>query len=111
MALIELSSNWKWPTIEGLHDFKGTLCHTANFDTSLDLKDKRVAVIGMGSSGIQITAEISKYVDHLYTWIRSPTWITAGFAQNHAGPDGENFECMNVPSCSSPIYKRMGPAS
>ncbi|KAK7214878.1 hypothetical protein V2G26_002881 [Clonostachys chloroleuca] len=85
-------NNWKWPEIEGLHDFKGKICHTARYDTSLDLKGKRVAVIGMGSSGIQLTAEISSYVDHLYTWIRSPTWITAGFAQNHAGPNGENFE-------------------
>ncbi|KAH8890173.1 FAD/NAD(P)-binding domain-containing protein [Thozetella sp. PMI_491] len=85
-------NNWKWPDIGGLHDFQGTICHTARFDTSLDLRGKRVAVIGMGSSGIQVTAEISSYVDHLYTWIRSPTWITAGFAQNHAGPDGANFE-------------------
>lgn len=50
----------------------------------------------MGSSGIQLTAEISQHVDHLYTWIRSPTWITAGFAQNHAGPNGANFECKII---------------
>lgn len=52
-----------------------------------------MAVIGMGSSGIQVTAEVSSYAERLYTWIRSPTWITAGFAQNHAGPNGANFEC------------------
>ncbi|KAF2652919.1 cyclohexanone monooxygenase [Lophiostoma macrostomum CBS 122681] len=85
-------NNWKWPNIDGLRDFEGTICHTARFDTSVDLRGKRVAVIGMGSSGIQVTAEISQYVEHMYTWIRSPTWITAGFAQNHAGPDGTNFE-------------------
>jgi cation diffusion facilitator CzcD-associated flavoprotein CzcO len=86
-------NNWKWPEIEGLHDFEGTICHTAAFNTKTDLTGKRVAVIGMGSSGIQVTAEIAPYVEHLYTWIRSPTWITAGFAQNHAGPNGANFEC------------------
>ncbi|OJD16203.1 hypothetical protein AJ78_03635 [Emergomyces pasteurianus Ep9510] len=85
-------NDWKWPEIEGLHSFQGKLCHTARYDTSIDLKGKRVAVIGMGSSGIQITAEISSQVDQLYTWIRSPTWVTAGFAQNHAGPNGANFE-------------------
>ncbi|CAH0020174.1 unnamed protein product [Clonostachys rhizophaga] len=85
-------NNWKWPDIDGLRDFKGTICHTARFDTSVDLKGKRVAVIGMGSSGIQVTAEVSSYAERLYTWIRSPTWITAGFAQNHAGPNGANFE-------------------
>jgi cation diffusion facilitator CzcD-associated flavoprotein CzcO len=87
------SSNWKWPEIQGLHDFKGKLCHTADYDTSIVLDQKRVAVIGVGSSGIQLTAKIAAQVGHLYTWVRSPTWITAGFAQNHAGPNGANFEC------------------
>ena len=59
-------------------------------DTVLD--GKRVAVIGVGSSGIQVTANIASKVEKLYTWIRSPTWITAGFAQKYAGPDGANFE-------------------
>lgn len=86
-------SDWKWPDIPGLHSFEGKLCHTASYDTSIDLEGKRVAVIGMGSSGIQVTSEIAGKVSQLYTWIRSPTWITAGFAQNWAGPNGANFEC------------------
>ena len=90
-----MNSNWKWPEIEGLHEFKGKLCHTANFDTTLDLKGKRVAVIGVGSSGIQITATIASQVSQLYTWVRSPTWVTAGFAQKFAGADGGNFACMS----------------
>lgn len=31
-------NNWKWPDIPGLHDFKGKLLHTANFDESYDYK-------------------------------------------------------------------------
>lgn len=93
ISLTFLLSNWKWPDIEGLHDFKGKLCHTANYDTKMKLNGKRVAVIGVGSSGIQLTSNIAAEVGQLYTWVRSPTWITAGFAQNHAGPNGANFEC------------------
>ncbi|TAQ87444.1 hypothetical protein B7494_g4224 [Chlorociboria aeruginascens] len=85
-------NTWKWPEIEGLHDFKGKLCHTARYDPSTVLDGKRVAVIGVGSSGIQVTANIATKVSQLYTWVRSPTWITAGFAQGHAGPNGANFE-------------------
>jgi cation diffusion facilitator CzcD-associated flavoprotein CzcO len=85
-------SNWKWPDIKGLHDFKGVLTHSARYDTSLDLTGKRVAVVGMGSSGIQIVSKIASQVKELYTWVRSPTWITAGFAQKFAGPDGQNFK-------------------
>lgn len=46
------------PTIDGLHDYRGILTYTANWDTSIDLKDKRVAVIGTGSSGVQLIPQI-----------------------------------------------------
>lgn len=49
-------------------------------------------MIGIGSSGIQVIANIANKVSQLYTWVRSPTWITAGFAQKYAGPNGANFE-------------------
>ncbi|OQV05521.1 hypothetical protein CLAIMM_10248 [Cladophialophora immunda] len=84
-------NSWKWPDIEGVHDFEGILCHTANYPVDTVLDEKRVAVIGVGSSGIQVTAKIASKVKKLYTWVRSPTWITAGFAQKYAGPNGENF--------------------
>lgn len=29
-------NEWKWPSINGLHDFKGKLLHTANWDDSWD---------------------------------------------------------------------------
>ena len=31
-------------------------------------------------------------VKHLTTFVRNPTWITAGFAQKYAGPNGTNFK-------------------
>ncbi|KAH8810649.1 FAD/NAD-P-binding domain-containing protein [Xylogone sp. PMI_703] len=85
-------NNWKWPAIEGIHDFQGTLCHTANYPADTILDGKRVAVVGVGSSGIQVTANIASKVRKLYTWVRSPTWITSGFAQKYAGLNGENFK-------------------
>ncbi|OAL38299.1 hypothetical protein AYO20_02358 [Fonsecaea nubica] len=90
-------NNWKWPDIAGLHSFQGVLQHSAHFTEGLDLKGKKVAVIGTGSSGIQIVAKIAQEVEHLYTWIRSPTWITAGFAQKFASEGGGNFECTSPP--------------
>ncbi|KAF9894349.1 hypothetical protein FE257_007852 [Aspergillus nanangensis] len=85
-------NHWEWPRIEGLLDFKGVKCHTANYPEGLDLSGKRVAVIGIGSSGVQVIPKIAPQVSKLYTWVRSPTWITAGFAQKFAGPNGQNFE-------------------
>ncbi|EIM91707.1 FAD/NAD-P-binding domain-containing protein [Stereum hirsutum FP-91666 SS1] len=83
---------WKWPDIKGLHDFKGTLCHTARWPKDLDHKGKTVAVVGSGSSGIQLLATIQPEVKQIYHWIRSPTWITSAFAQKYAGPGGKNFQ-------------------
>ncbi|EIM90702.1 FAD/NAD-P-binding domain-containing protein [Stereum hirsutum FP-91666 SS1] len=84
-------NTWKWPAIEGLHDFKGTLCHTARWPKNLDITGKRVAVLGSGSSGIQLLASIQPKAGHIHHWIRSPTWITSAFAQQYAGPGGRNF--------------------
>ncbi|KAF9888596.1 hypothetical protein FE257_008528 [Aspergillus nanangensis] len=82
---------WKWPSIPGLHSFEGRLFHTARYEEGYDLTGKRVAVIGSGSSGVQTVATIYPQVSKLYTWVRSPTWITAGFAQKYAGEKGANF--------------------
>ncbi|KAF2678557.1 FAD/NAD(P)-binding domain-containing protein [Lentithecium fluviatile CBS 122367] len=84
-------NNWKWPNINGLQSFKGKLMHSAHYEEGYNLSGKRVAVIGAGSSGVQIVAAIQPKVTYLYHWIRSPIWITAGFAQRWAGKNGANF--------------------
>jgi cation diffusion facilitator CzcD-associated flavoprotein CzcO len=72
----EFLNSWKWPKIEGLHDFKGTLLHSANWDTSVSWEDKTVAVIGTGSSAIQIVPQIQKIAKHMTAFMRSVTWIS-----------------------------------
>ncbi|KAJ9501190.1 hypothetical protein H2202_002984 [Exophiala xenobiotica] len=84
-------NNWKWPNIPGLHTFKGQLLHSAAWDMSADWRGKTVAVLGCGSSGVQVVPTIQPDVKQLITFIRTPTWITAGFAQSKAGPNGANF--------------------
>ncbi|OQV01285.1 hypothetical protein CLAIMM_06668 [Cladophialophora immunda] len=84
-------NNWKWPDIPGLHRFKGDLMHSAAWKEGTVLKGKRVAVLGCGSSGIQVVAKIQPEVKHLTTFIRTPTWVTAGFGSKYAGPGGTNF--------------------
>jgi hypothetical protein len=91
------SSFWQWPKdIKGIDRFKGIKAHTAAYPDDLDIKGKRVAVVGTGSSGIQLITKIQPDVEKLYTWIRSPTWTTSGFAQAHAGPNGANMLCMTT---------------
>ncbi|OAP65618.1 hypothetical protein AYL99_01590 [Fonsecaea erecta] len=71
---------WKWPAIPGLQDFQGELLHSANFDRSWTPDGRNVALIGTGSSAIQILPKIQPKAKHIDTYARSPTWIAMPFA-------------------------------
>ncbi|OQE02194.1 hypothetical protein PENVUL_c040G06973 [Penicillium vulpinum] len=81
-------NNWKWPDIPGLHSFGGNLIHSANWPESANLKGKTVAVIGNGSTGIQIVPAIQPEVKELVHLIRSPTWVTPGAASRYPSLGG-----------------------
>ncbi|KAI7972819.1 hypothetical protein EIK77_003965 [Talaromyces pinophilus] len=73
-------SRWKWPQIDGLHSFQGgaPVMHSASWDEEYDFTGKRIAVIGNGSSGIQIVPEMAKVGSKVVNFARSGTWILAG---------------------------------
>lgn len=48
----------------------------------MDLSDKAVAVIGTGSSAIQIVPNIQTKVSKLVAFMRSPTWISPAVGQD-----------------------------
>ncbi|XP_014550140.1 hypothetical protein COCVIDRAFT_43224 [Bipolaris victoriae FI3] len=70
-----LLNRWRWPDIKGLHSFQGPVLHSAHWDDSVDYSGKRVAVIGTGSSSIQIVPQVQKVAKKLECYLRSPTWI------------------------------------
>jgi len=61
------------PSLPGLEDFRGEWYHTGNWPRQqIDFSDKRVGVIGTGSSGIQVITELAKTAAHLTAFIRTP---------------------------------------
>jgi hypothetical protein len=84
-------NKWKWPAIKGRETFKGPMLHSANWDDSVVLEGKRVAVIGGGSSAVQIVPNIQPIVGSMKCFVRSTSWVTAGFGQRFAGKEGKNF--------------------
>jgi cation diffusion facilitator CzcD-associated flavoprotein CzcO len=64
----------KAPDIEGLDTFKGVTVHTSRWDSSQDLRGKRVAVIGTGASAVQVIPAIAGEVEHLTVFQRTPIW-------------------------------------
>jgi cation diffusion facilitator CzcD-associated flavoprotein CzcO len=67
---------WRWPAIPGLDRYKGTLLHTANWDSTVNLSGKHVGLIGNGSSGIQVLPAIQPEVSKVTTFIREPTYVS-----------------------------------
>ncbi len=63
------------PAIDGLHSFGGTTLYTNRFPKGgFDFTDKRVAVIGTGSSGVQSIPVIAQQADELYVFQRSAAY-------------------------------------
>jgi cation diffusion facilitator CzcD-associated flavoprotein CzcO len=85
-------NDWKWPDIPNRGLFAGQMLHSATWpEQGVDLKGKTVALIGNGSTGVQILPAILDQVEKVYVFIRSRTWVTASFAQKFAGPNGANL--------------------
>ena len=41
-------NEWRWPKIPGLHNYKGKLLHSANWDDTVSLEGKNIGLIGNG---------------------------------------------------------------
>jgi cation diffusion facilitator CzcD-associated flavoprotein CzcO len=63
------------PEIPGIDGFTGTAFHSSQWDHSLDLKGKRVGIVGSGASAIQIVPEMAKTVSELVVFQRSAPYI------------------------------------
>ncbi|MDF2828572.1 MAG: putative flavoprotein involved in transport, partial [Mycobacterium sp.] len=65
----------KVPDIPGRDSFAGNAFHSAEWDHSVDLTGKRVAMIGAGASGFQIAPAIADEVAHLTVFQRTAQWM------------------------------------
>jgi cation diffusion facilitator CzcD-associated flavoprotein CzcO len=64
----------KPPEIPGLDEFAGTVMHTARWDHDVDLRGRRVALIGTGASAVQVIPTIAPEVERLTVLQRTPVW-------------------------------------
>ena len=61
--------------IPGADSFKGQSLYSTDWPTTpVDFSGKRVAVIGTGSTGIQLATEIAKSAKELFVLQRTPSW-------------------------------------
>ncbi|MGE0707616.1 MAG: SDR family NAD(P)-dependent oxidoreductase [Planctomycetota bacterium] len=74
------------PTLPGLESFRGEAFHTARWRHDLDLRGKRVAVVGTGSSSIQLVPELQPLVSHLTVFQRTAPWVLPKPDHGYPGP-------------------------
>lgn len=73
---VGLLSSTIMPTFPGQERFTGSIYHTARWpEEKIDFSDKRVGVIGTGSSGVQVIAELGEQAGHLTVFQRRPQYI------------------------------------
>ncbi|WP_375341727.1 flavin-containing monooxygenase [Patulibacter defluvii] len=63
------------PAIPGLDDFAGARFHSARWDHDVPVEGRRVAVIGTGSTGVQIVCGLAGVAGRVSLFQRTPQWI------------------------------------
>ena len=89
------------PDIEGMDEFRGAAFHSAQWDHSVDLTGKRVAVIGTGASAIQIVPELvgrEAGVAEVQLYQRTPPWVVPR-PQQPAARRGAQSLCERARVC------------
>jgi 4-hydroxyacetophenone monooxygenase len=85
------------PEIPNLDRFAGPAFHAARWDHGVDLRNKRVALIGAGASGFQIGPAIVDEVDRLVVFQRSAQWMAPNPGYHDSVHPGNQWAMRHLP--------------
>ena len=63
------------PSIAGLDDFGGDVFHSARWDHDVELPGRRIAIVGNGSTGVQLVAGLAGVAGKLMLFQRTAQWV------------------------------------
>ena len=96
----------RYPDIDGLDSFAGSMFHSARWDHDVPLDGTRVGVIGNGSSGVQIVGAIVDQVEHLTLFQRTAQWIAP--QENLAYTEEEKDDFRQHPEKMAELHEGIG---
>lgn len=74
-----LASATHIPDFDGLDAYEGQLLHTGAWPRDgVELAGKRVAVVGTGSTGVQVIPAVADDAAHVYVYQRTPQYVIPG---------------------------------
>ncbi|MBV8487902.1 MAG: NAD(P)/FAD-dependent oxidoreductase, partial [Planctomycetaceae bacterium] len=77
----------------GQETFRGKLFHTARWPKKpVDLSGKRVGVVGIGATGIQVVQTLADKVGHLTVFVRTPQYIIPMKNPRYTATDQETYK-------------------
>ncbi|WP_120493802.1 flavin-containing monooxygenase [Microbacterium phyllosphaerae] len=90
VGFLNIPSFPSWP---GLDDFEGTTLHTARW-TDTDVSGKRVAVVGTGSSAVQVAPKMADDAAHVLIFQREPGWVLPKPDRDHTEDEQRAFQSL-----------------
>jgi cation diffusion facilitator CzcD-associated flavoprotein CzcO len=90
----------KLPGIDGMDSFAGPWFHSSQWPDDLDVDGKRVGIVGTGSSGIQLVAELAYHDCEVTQFVRTPQWVE--IIDNPATPEELVVEVRKDPVSAPP---------
>jgi 4-hydroxyacetophenone monooxygenase len=85
------------PEIPGMDDFAGPWFHSARWETTVDIRGTRFALVGAGASGFQIAPTIADEVEHLTVFQRTAQWMFPNEHYHEQVPDGDRWAMRHLP--------------
>ncbi len=91
----------KLPDIPGIDSYRGKMFHTTAWDHSFDYSGKRVALIGTGSTGLQLARGVAEKASHLTVFQRTASWVTPVKGYRSKISPGKRWLLDNMPGYNS----------
>ncbi len=96
-----LFSTPKLPDIKGIENFKGKMFHTTAWDHSFNYENKRVALIGTGSTGSQLLPKVAPATQSMTVFQRTPNWVAPVPAYRDQIIEERKWLLKNMPAYSN----------
>ena len=84
------------PDIPGSPEFGGAMFHSSRWNHDVDLRGRRVAVVGTGASAVQFVPAIQPLVSELHLFQRTAQWVLP--KPDHYVPRAERWLMRRVPA-------------
>ena len=96
------------PAFDGMETFGGNAFHSARWDHSVAIDDRRIGIVGTGSSAVQIVTAVIDRVAHLTLFQRTPQWISP--IENPAYEEAEKAHFRDHPEAMEAIRREVATA-